>query len=138
MKKFALTLSLILLFSMVLTACGGGGSSSSGGGGATLNATMTDFKFDPSSWTVNAGQSVTVNLKNDGSSDHTWVVMKEPISGSFTSADQSKIFYSSDKVPAGQSKSVTFTAPSTAGNYQVICDIPGHFEAGMVGQLTVK
>lgn len=136
MKKMALTLGLIMLLSLVLAACGGGGGS--GSGSTTLNVTMTDFKFDPSSWTVPAGKSVTVNIKNNGSTDHTWVVMSKPVSGSFTDADKANILFSSESIPAGQSKTVTFTAPSTAGNYQVICDIPGHFEAGMVGQLVVQ
>ncbi len=136
MKKIALVTGLVLLLSLVLVACGGGSGSSSGS--TSINVTMTDFKFDPSAWTVSAGKSITVNLKNNGSTDHTWVVMSKPVSGSFTDADKANILFSSDAVPAGQSKSVTFTAPSTAGDYQVICDIAGHFEAGMQGTLTVK
>lgn len=135
MKKWTAIIGLVMVFSLVLAACGGGGGSSSGG--STINATMTDFKFDPAAWTVTAGQQVTVNLTNNGSTEHSWAVMSKPISGSFTDADKANVLFSKS-VPAGQTANATFTAPSTAGDYQVICDIPGHFEAGMVGTLTVK
>jgi plastocyanin len=141
MKKLGVLLSLVLLFSLVLAACGGtsgSGGSSSGSGGATLNVTMTDFKFNPATYNVTAGQQVTVNLKNTGSVAHTWTVMKTPISGSYTDANASDVLFNSDQVQAGGSKTVTFTAPSTPGDYQVICTVPGHFEAGMVAHLIVK
>ena len=41
-----------------------------------------------------------------------------------------------DEVEAGDSKTLTFTAPA-AGTYQVICAIETHFDAGMEGSLTV-
>jgi uncharacterized cupredoxin-like copper-binding protein len=135
MKKFGIVIGLILMLSLVLTACGGGGSSS--GGGTNISTTMTDFKFDPGTWTVPAGKQVTLKLTNSGSVEHSWVLMSKPISGSFTDADKANVLFTKT-VPAGQSDSLTFTAPSTAGDYQVICDVAGHFEAGMVGKLTVQ
>ncbi len=137
MKKLLFATILLVMMAMVISACSGSG----GGGGSktsTIDVTMADIKFDPSTWTVNAGSQVTVNIKNTGTVEHTWTVMKTPISGSYTAANQSDIYYNSDKIPAGTTKTVTFTAPSQPGNYQVICTVPGHFEAGMVGQLTVK
>jgi uncharacterized cupredoxin-like copper-binding protein len=134
MKKFVVLMGVILALSLVLTACGGSGSSS--GGGNTLNVTMNEFKFDPADGTVTAGQQVTLNLTNSGTVEHSWVLMSKTISGSFTDADKANVLFSKT-VPAGQKATVTFTAPA-AGTYQVVCDVPGHFEAGMVGQLTVK
>ncbi len=136
MKKLHfVVLSICLLAALVLSACA---SSASVNGGTTIQVTLSDFKFDPSSWTVNAGKPVTVDLNNTASVAHTWTVMKTPISGSFTSANQSDILYNSGQIAPGTTKTVTFTAPSTSGDYQVICTIPGHFEAGMVGHLVVK
>jgi uncharacterized cupredoxin-like copper-binding protein len=31
----------------------------------------------------------------------------------------------------------TFRAPAEAGDYQIVCGIPGHFQAGMIAKLTV-
>ncbi len=142
MKRFTMTMSLMLVFVLFLSACGGTASASSdnsaNNSGVTLNITMSEFKFDPSSWTVPAGKTVTINLKNTGSAPHTWTVMSKPISGSYTFDDQSDILFNSGRVLPGASKTVNFTTPSTPGNYQVICILSGHFEAGMLGQLTVK
>jgi uncharacterized cupredoxin-like copper-binding protein len=134
MKKTAVLLGVILALSLVLSACGGGSASS----GSSISATMTEFKFDPAAWSVSAGQQVTLKLTNSGSVEHSWVLMSKPVSGtSFTDADKANILFSKT-VAAGQSATVNFTAPSTAGDYQVLCDIPGHLEAGMVAKLTVK
>jgi uncharacterized cupredoxin-like copper-binding protein len=135
MKKISLILGLVLVFSLGLSACA---SSGSGNSGNTLNVTMTDFKFTPDTYTVSAGQTVTVNLKNTASVAHTWTLMSKPITGSYTDADQSDVLFTSGLVEPNTSKTVTFTAPSTPGDYQVICTVPGHFEAGMVAHLTVK
>jgi plastocyanin len=134
MKKLFAAFGLILVLSMVLAACGGGSSS---GGANTLNVTMSDFAFSPTSWSVTAGSTVTVNLKNTGAVPHTWTVMSTAVSGSYSAADKANILFDSGPIDVGASKTVTFTAPA-AGTYQVICIQAGHFEAGMVGQLTVK
>jgi uncharacterized cupredoxin-like copper-binding protein len=134
MKKSVVIFSLFLVVSLLLVACTSGGS----GSNATLNVAMTEFQYTPNTWTVSAGQKVTINLTNQGTLAHTWTIMSEPISGSYASADQSDIFFTSPAVPAGTSQTVTFTAPTTPGTYQVICTQPGHFEAGMEGELTVK
>lgn len=130
MKRFAILTGAILALSLVLAACGGSS-------GNTISTTMTEFKFTPNTWTVSAGQQVTLNLTNSGTVEHSWVLMSKPVTGSFSNADKANIIFSKT-VPAGQSASATFTAPSTAGSYQVLCDVPGHFEAGMSGTLTVK
>jgi len=134
MKKLFAAFGLILVLSMALAACGGGTSS---GGANTLNISMSDFAFSPSSWSVTAGSTVTVDLKNTGAVAHNFVVMSKAISGTFTDADKANVLFDSGPIDAGASKVVTFTAPA-AGTYQVICNQSGHFEAGMIGSLTVK
>ncbi len=134
MKKSAVLFGLILVLSMLLAACGGGGAS----GGTSIKAVLTDFKFEPADWSVPAGKEVTLDLTNNGSVEHSWALMSKPISGpSFTDADKANVLFSKS-IQAGASEKATFTAPATPGDYQVVCDIPGHFEAGMVGKLTVK
>ncbi len=137
-KKFMILGSLILLGALILSACGGGGSGGSGGG-TNVTVTAKEFSFDPANVTVPAGAKVNITFKNTGSVQHTWVIMKQgtKVSGSFTPADQANIYYSI-KADAGQTATGTFTAPSSAGSYQIVCDIPGHFEAGMQGTLTVQ
>ena len=44
---------------------------------------------------------------------------------------------SAAEAASGASAQGTFTAPA-AGTYQVVCVIPGHFDSGMEGELTVE
>ncbi len=135
MKKFTVLFGMVIILSLILTACGGSGGSA---GGASIKTTMTDFKFDPAQWTVPAGKQITLDLTNNGSVEHSWVLMSKPIAGpSFTDADKANVLFSKT-VAAGGSETATFTAPATAGEYQVLCDIAGHYEAGMVGKLIVQ
>lgn len=130
MKK----LLFLLVFALLLTACGGTDAPST-----TINVTMTDFAFSPNTFTVPAGQPITINATNNGASRHTFVIMKlgKDVGQSFIAANQADIYWQTF-VDAGGNKSDTFTAPSTPGEYQIICDIPGHYEAGMSASLIVK
>jgi plastocyanin len=110
----------IALIVVLLTACGGG----AGGGGAPLSVTVTatEFKFDPATINATPGQTINLTVKNSGAVQHTWVV----------TAANVKI-----TVDPGKTETKTFTAPA-AGTYPIECDVAGHKEAGMVGQLIVK
>jgi uncharacterized cupredoxin-like copper-binding protein len=114
----AVTIGLLGL-TLVLAACSGGAS---GGGGNTV--AMSEYKFDPSTVTVKANQSVTINLRNTGSLVHDWVVqgMPAPVQA---------------EVQPGRSGSVTFT-PTQAGTFKILCTQPGHEGSGMLGQLIVQ
>jgi plastocyanin len=120
MRKTIFLLAIVALVAIALVACGGGSSTSSNP--ANITVTLTEFKFDPMNVTVSPGQAVNLTLKNTGSVDHTWVVVGTTVK--FT-------------VAAGKTTTQTFTAPA-AGTYVIDCDIAGHKEAGMVGQLIVK
>ena len=41
-------------------------------------------------------------------------------------------------VGAGESTSVTFTAPIRPGEYPYVCSFPGHYNAGMRGTMVVR
>jgi uncharacterized cupredoxin-like copper-binding protein len=136
MKRLLLMISVMILLTLGLSACVGSTKASSNT--VTLHANMTEFAYTPSTWTVPAGKEVSIVLQNSGTTAHTWTVMSKPVSGSYTSADQANVLFDSGPVAPGSSKTVSFTAPATPGTYQVICTQPGHFEAGMAGQLTVQ
>lgn len=83
---------------------------------------MIDIAFDPVEITIAAGTDVTVNLTNLGNLPHSFVVPDLGVnSGVFDS---------------GQNGMATINAEP--GEYQFICDVPGHAEAGMVGVLIVQ
>ncbi len=120
-KKTALLALIFVALAALVVACGGGGSSG-GGGGQNVTITGTDFKFDPATINATAGQTINVTLKNNGQSRHTFVLKEANVN---IGADP------------GQTATASFKAPA-AGTYQFICDVPGHADQGMTGQLIVK
>jgi nitrite reductase (NO-forming) len=85
----------------------------------TLSA--SEFKFSPTSIQVPVGQKVTLTLKNTGVMEHDVTI---PSTG-FTLAAN-----------AGQQATADVTFDK-AGQFDFICSITGHKEAGMKGTLTV-
>jgi uncharacterized cupredoxin-like copper-binding protein len=133
-------LTALFALVLVLAACGG---DEDGPGNASTEITieMSDFAFEPEQVAVPAGEEITVTLNNVGSVDHNWIIVNSGIqieSESEIPDDRSDFeLVSSDIVEAGASTTFTFTAPGR-GVYQVICDVPGHFTAGMEGRFGVE
>ena len=99
---------------------------------------MTDFAFNPSEFTVPAGEEITLHVKHQGTMEHSFIIMKyeEDAGVMFDDADKVNIFWEVDVQP-GDSETVTLTAPEKPGTYQVICGMPGHLQSGMIGKLIV-
>jgi len=127
---------LALSLTLALTACGTGSKSSAS---TTLNVQMSDFAFSPSEFSVPAGAEITLNLSNLGVVEHQFVIMKKgaEVTPPF-SEDEGPNIYWETKLESGNDVSVKFTAPSEPGEYQIVCGVPGHLEAGMVAKLVVK
>ncbi len=92
-----------------------------------VGVTATDFKFDPTELSLTAGERIRLTLVNKGAVEHTWL-----LANSLTNALVVKI-----EAPAGQTVSKEFTAPGV-GNYNFVCDVPGHAELGMSGRAIVR
>lgn len=43
-----------------------------------------------------------------------------------------------EMIGGGETSTIEFTVPETAGDYDFICTFPGHYQGGMVGILRVK
>lgn len=117
---------------LVLAACGSSGPEK-------ISVTTTDFKFDPMTWTVSAGNEVELTIKNEGALEHEWVLIKKgmEVTMPFDADDEDKVFWEMEAAP-GETKTETFTAPSEPGTYTIVCGTAGHLEQGMQGTLTVK
>lgn len=136
MKKMSVLVTIMLAISIFLVACGGGGSAAPS---TALNITMDEFTFTPTSFTIPAGQQITLNLKNGGSIKHDFIILKKDtvLSGSFSHEKNMDDIYFHAELEPGHSDTFTFTAPSEPGDYQIICGIEGHFQAGMTAKLKV-
>jgi uncharacterized cupredoxin-like copper-binding protein len=128
---------LFVLVSVVLiallAACSGGTigatkpASSGSGSGKTINVSATEFAFTPNKFEGKVGEKLTFKVTNKGTVEHNFVVL---------SPDGSQELTKMSTQP-GETKSLEFT-PSEAVTYQIDCNIAGHKEAGMVGELVVK
>jgi cytochrome c oxidase subunit 2 len=132
-KSIVLAMAIVAMAAL-LAACGGNnappssGAPSSGASGSEqeLKVTASDFKYDPNTFTVKAGQKTKVTMTNKGAVDHTWVV-----------SDSSGAVIYKMTVAVGKTGSGEFTLPA-AGTYTLVCDVPGHKEAGMQGKITAQ
>ena len=100
------------------------------GGGSTAVATateavahveLTEFAIDPATVTVAVGGEVEVT--NAGTSEHNYAIEGEDI-----------------RTPnLGTGESATLAVGGLpAGEYEVLCELPGHADAGMRGTLTIS
>ena len=83
-----------------------------------------------------AGAEVPVTLQNEGGVAHNWTVLSEEIAAEGDFSDDLVLAEVPDTEP-GESAEATL-AIDEAGTYQIICTVPGHFDSGMVGSLTVQ
>ncbi len=127
MRGWIGTGGLILFVAVTVTACGGGGSQQGGGqqGGTASAATITiaeeEWKITDQPATAKAG-TIKFVIKNQGTIEHNFVI-KELNQEVATS------------IQPGQSKEATVTLKP--GTYTLVCNIPGHEEAGMHTTLKV-
>jgi uncharacterized cupredoxin-like copper-binding protein len=132
--------AVVVACSILAAACVGEDDPVAGDDGAastSLEVQASDFSFDPDRWVVPTGEAFEVELENAGTIVHVWAVLRHDAAvereAELTSDD---ILLRSEAVNPGTAARQTFTIDE-AGSYRVICTIPGHFDAGMVGELTV-
>jgi len=131
MKKLSILFVLGTTLAILLSACGPSK--------VTIDVNMQEYSFDPASIEVSPGAEVTVNLTNSGTLEHEMVLMVlgKDATAPFSDDDEGNIFWEAELQP-GDSATVTFTAPTEPGEYQMVCGTPAHLEQGMVGTFTVK
>ncbi len=94
---------------------------------ATILVKASDFKFEPMSLAMRAGQPTRIELENDGVVEHALIVPAPDGKGDWIHLHA--LVHTTD---AG-----TFRIDQP-GKYRVLCTIEGHSEAGMVGELVVQ
>lgn len=138
-KKIAV-LFAVLAIALLMAACGGGG----GGSETTAPEPVTlsfagfdEFRYDPEAASAPAGAQVTVNFTNEGVLEHDWMLAAEGVDLAAVTAEDAVVPAAhSGVIAGGATNTFSFTAPA-AGTYQIVCTVPGHAAAGMVGTFTV-
>ncbi len=113
------------LLAVLLVVVGLGAITPLRGAPAPVVLAATEFKWTPKDVSVAAGD-ITFSVANKGTVEHNFVI--EDAKG--------KVLKEVDAILPGKTMQVKVTLK--AGKYTIVCTVPGHREAGMVGTLTVK
>lgn len=131
-----------LVLGLVLTGCGGSGAAGGTGGAADghgdhaaqeevaqpvdgapqVGVTAVDIDFEPATLELEAGKAVNVTVTNEGDALHDFTLEAAGV-------------HVNVEPGASKTTGVTIDEP---GSYRAICTVPGHEEAGMVIDVTVR
>lgn len=140
------------VFAVGMVACGGGDDggaedTDTGGGGSESSAStevavaLGEFSIVPNPTSAAAGE-VVFNVTNNGAIPHEFVVIKGSDAAALPTAATGADLSGSEEVGridqfnSGEEK--TLTVDLEAGDYILICNIPGHFAGGMHTEFTVE
>lgn len=144
-------LAAVGIASGVLAGCGG--SAEQDALSLEIACDGNNLAFDKTTLTAPASQLVELTFHNVSNTFlHNWVLVAGgeevaaqvnqaataagPASDYFP-ADTSQILAHTKLVARGESDTITFTTPTTAGEYMYLCTFPGHYLAGMKGIFVV-
>lgn len=112
----------------------------------TISISMTEtddgqMLFEPSTINVKQGETVRLAFLNKGDAEHEFVMDEHPAILEHKLAmekwpDMEHADPNSIRLTSGQIGEIIWTF-NNSGNFEFACLIPGHFEAGMHGKLTV-
>ena len=111
----------------------------------TIDVTMREtddgkMLFEPRALDIEAGATIRFNVINEGALEHEFVI--DTVEGNarhkeaMTKMDMEHDDPNSVRLDAGASGDVIWTF-ANAGTFEFACLIPGHYEAGMHGPITV-
>jgi uncharacterized cupredoxin-like copper-binding protein len=153
-------LVLFTALSLIVSACGGSGTESNttltvtegdfgfgspaepGDADRTVEITATDsLAFEPAELTVNAGETVTFRIVNQGSLVHDFTLGDQDAQNEHEAEMAEMEGMTHDQpnvvtVPAEETVEITWTFVDS-GAVLIGCHEPGHYDAGMKGRITV-
>jgi uncharacterized cupredoxin-like copper-binding protein len=133
-------LSIFLVFTVLLTACGGTTSpSATGPAPTTVNVTLTDFNIISNVTQFSVGVPYHFAVVNTGATEHELMIAPPMTTGmTMEDIDRLQLFEVSD-IAAGQTKTTdyTFKESATSGQWEFACHIGGHYEKGMKLPVTI-
>lgn len=81
-----------------------------------------DIIWDTISMDAKQGQTISITIQNKGALDHNFTIEELGLDVD---------------ISPGEEQIITFLVDET-GEYEYICNVPGHREAGMTGTLTIS
>jgi uncharacterized cupredoxin-like copper-binding protein len=112
----------------------------------TVRIAMGDLSFTPAAITVKSGETIRFLIHNDSAADHDFTLGDKPTQEAHRhemaeAAEAGKAMHhhhdgNARMVMAGKTQSLTWSFDQP-GTVEYDCNVPGHFEAGMAGTITV-
>jgi uncharacterized cupredoxin-like copper-binding protein len=105
---------------------------------SSLSVKLSEFKLAPAKRSVPHGR-VTFSVRNTGSTEHELVVIRtnkkaSQLAKGGTASEKGAV----GEVEVGQGRTKRLTLNLSKGHYALICNIGGHYMAGMRADLTVR
>ncbi len=106
-----------------------------------LTIDLSEYAFTPKEFALKAGQPYEIKVVNTGAIKHEFTAEDFFGSSAFRKAEDASAEFKAPaprevEVFAGQEIEL-YLIPTKAGSYELVCEIEGHFEAGMFGTITV-
>ena len=110
--------------------------------GRTIEMSATDIRFTPKTVAVKVGETVKFQVTNSGKLDHEFLLgdvggQVEHDKEMLTMGSMKMAHINGVSIAPGKTASLIWTF-TKSGSLQYACHVPGHYLAGMVGQLTIK
>jgi uncharacterized cupredoxin-like copper-binding protein len=140
MRRVSVVVASALAFAVLGTAAAVAAPSSAGTAPTVVNVKLTEMKIVPSRRSVPAGK-VTFRVKNVGMSLHELVVIRSntaPGKLPVKNHEASEAGSVGEVADLHAGKSGTVTLDLKKGKYILICNITGHYQAGMYTGFTVS
>lgn len=145
MRQRWISVGAALLLGALLAACGNGDAESDGEQIVEISA-YDDLRFEPDAVTVQAGESVTFVVTNEGQVVHEFVLGPEHVQMAHEDASEGGEEHGGMEVEGQlaaltvdpgekEQATVTFDEP---GEMPYGCHEPGHYDGGMVGTVTIE
>ena len=142
-KSRAILVVAMTAVAMIGAACSSGGGSSGNGPakkGGTVKVALADFSVTPAQSSLASGP-ITFKVHNAGKEQHELVVIRTDRPAAHLPVKDGEASEKGDlgeveDVAPGANGSVTLDLP--AGHYALICNVPGHYLAGMHAEFTVS
>lgn len=144
----AVWLGSVAALALILTGCSREADGGGGAGGAvprTVQLSAREFAYSPNPIHLKAGETVVLEVENQGTVLHDLSVRDMPVQEAQEMAGASHDMSGMDMhaitvhvaVEAGQTGKVQFR-PTKAGTYTFECTQPGHKDSGMSGTIIVE
>ena len=143
MRRFCRPFAAGILVAVVVGACGGDSNDSADATSNDIAGSLKEWVLEVDATTAKAGD-VTFTITNTGTIGHEFLVVKTdiedgkiPLAGDHFEEPSAglEVIDEIGEFPAGETNKLTVTLEP--GNYQLVCNLPSHYGAGMHMTFTV-